>query len=472
MMQAVVIHGLRHDARSTTIQNVLAVSRHLSVDKILNVNVFGLVSSPIQADVVIFTYDFLALRTWPIWRELVRRIRPVVESARIRIAMPQDDYSYCDILDQFMCEWGITHVYSPITKDLNVLYPRATAKLLRFGEALTGYVDEAEFERVSRLARPFAQREIDVGQRVRLLSPHLGEQATTKGVWAIRFAELAQESGFRCDVSSRTEDTFLGDDWYRFLGNTKFTVGAKGGASLADPKGRLADRVRRMRIRNPKIQDDEIRRRLKTYSGKEGDFSAISPRMFEAAAMGTCQILRRDDYLEGFEPWKHYVPVDEISRIDDRILAVMCDKDRAAEIVQSSQDFLIRSGNYTYQGFFERVAADVGLTTGKSPQVTDSSAELDDAIGINGEALPWLQSYLARAIASRSLREAERHLSSGRFLVLNDSDKLRHSHIEANRHSVLRWIESIRSKQLIVESVAIPWRSVTSYVRTHSPTTV
>jgi hypothetical protein len=194
--------------------------------------------------------------------------------------------------------------------------------------------------------------------------------------------------------------------------------------------------------------------------------------MFEAAAMGTCQILRRDDYLEGFEPWKHYVPVDEISRIDDRILAVMCDKDRAAEIVQSSQDFLIRSGNYTYQGFFERVAADVGLTTGKSPQVTDSSAELDDAIGINGEALPWLQSYLARAIASRSLREAEGHLSSGRFLVLNDSDKQWHSHIEANRHSVLRWIESIRSKQLIVESVAIPWRSVTSYVRTHSPTTV
>ena len=82
MMQAVVIHGLRHDARSTTVQNVLAVSRHLSVDKILNVNVFGLVSSTIQADVVIFTYDFLALRTWPIWRELVRRIRPVVESAR------------------------------------------------------------------------------------------------------------------------------------------------------------------------------------------------------------------------------------------------------------------------------------------------------------------------------------------------------------------------------------------------------
>ena len=371
-----------------------------------------------------------------------------------------------------MCDWGITHVYSPITKDLSVLYPRATGKSLRFGEALTGYVDEAEFERISRLARPFEQREIDVGQRVRLLSPHLGEQATTKGVWAIRFAKLAQESGFRCDVTSRTDDTLLGDDWYRFLGNTKFTIGAKGGASLADPTGRLADQVRRMRVRRPQIQDDEIRRRLKTYRGSEGDFSAISPRMFEAAAMGTCQILRRDDYFDGFEPWKHYVPIDEISQIDDRVLAVMRDKDRAAQIIRSSQDFLIGSGNYTYKGFFERVAADVGLMTRCTPRVTDSSAELDDAIGVNGKALPWLQSYLARAIASRSLREAERHLSSGRFLVLNDSDKQWHSHIEANRHSVLRWIESIRSKQLIVESIAIPWRSVSSYLKAQSPTTV
>ena len=472
MKQAVVVHGLRHDARSTTVQNVLAISRHLSVDEILNVNVFGLVSSPIHADVAIFTYDFLWLRTWPIWRELVRRIRPVVESARIRIAMPQDDYSCCDILDQFICDWGVTHVYSPITKDLNLLYPRATAKSLRFGEALTGYVDEAEFERISRLVRPFEQREIDVGQRVRLLSPHLGEQATTKGVWAIRFAKLAQESGFRCDVTSRTDDTLLGDDWYRFLGNTKFTIGAKGGASLADPTGRLADQVRRMRVRRPQIQDDEIRRRLKTYRGKEGDFSAISPRMFEAAAMGTCQILRRDDYFDGFEPWKHYVPIDEISQIDDRVLAVMRDKDRAEQIIRSSQDFLIGSKNYTYRSFFERVAADVGLTIGNSPQVIDSSSGLDDAVGTNGESLWWVQSYLARATASASLRKVEKVLSSGKFLPLNEGDKKWNTHVEANRNSLLLWVESLRSKKLIVESIAIPWRSVSSYLQAQSPTTV
>jgi hypothetical protein len=472
MTQVAVIHGLRHDARATTIQNVLAMSKYLTVEKISNVNVFGLVPASITADAVVLTYDFLALRTWPIWKDLIKRVESIVKNAGVRIAMPQDDYSCCDTLDKFMCEWGITHVYSPISKDLNVLYPRATAKSLRFGEALTGYVDEAEFERISSFARPFGQREIDVGQRVRLLSPHFGEQATTKGVWAIRFAELAQESGFSCDVSSRTDGTLLGDDWYRFLGNTKFTIGAKGGASLADPKGRLADQVRRMRMRSPQIQDDEIRRRLKIHRGKEGDFSAISPRMFEAAAMGTCQILRRDDYLDGFESWKHYVPVDEISRIDDRVLAVMRDKDQAAEIIQSSQDLLLKSNKYTYKRFVERVANDVGLLTGRTPRVTDSSTELDDAIGMHGEALPWLQSYLARAITSRSLREAERYLSSGRFLVLNDSDKQWHSHIEINRHSVLRWIESIRSKQLIVESVAIPWRSVTSYLRAQSPTTV
>ena len=188
--------------------------------------------------------------------------------------------------------------------------------------------------------------------------------------------------------------------------------------------------------------------------------------------MGTCQILRRDDYLDGFEPWKHYVPVDEISRIDDRILAVMRDKDRAAEIIQSSQDFFIRSGNYTYKGFFERIAADVGLTTGKSPHVIDGSSGLDGAVGINGESLWWVQSYLARTTASASLRKVEKFLSAGKFLPLNEGDKKWNIHVEANRDSLLLWVESLRNKKLLIESIAIPCRSASSYLQGQSPTTV
>jgi len=465
MTRVAVIHGLRGDSRPTTIQNVTSISKYLRVDQIVNINVFGLVPRNEKCDVAILTYDFLALRTWPIWGVLVNRITPIIHSAQLRVVMPQDDYTYCDILDTFICDLAITHVYSPITHNLDLLYPRAMAKDVRFGKALTGYVDEEEFRRVSALSRPFAQRELDLGQRVRFLDPHLGGQAFTKGKLAANFSKMAVAAGFRCDVSTRYQDIFLGDDWYRFLGNTRFTVGAKGGASLADPRGRLAAQVRRMRIRHPSIENDEIVARLKTRRGRKGDFSAISPRMFEAASMGVCQILKRDEYFEGFEPWKHYVPIELTSQHSDEVFKIMRDYARASEIVESARDFLIDSGDFTYTRFLDQLADDVGiLTTNSVPQVRDSSSALDAAIGDNGVALSWLQSYLARAFANGELRRVEKSLNSGRFLTLDESDKAWASHAETNTESLLQWVEALRSKRLLVESVAIPWRSVSSFL--------
>lgn len=473
MTRVVVVHGLRADARPTTIQNVVAISKYLSVNEVLNINVFGLVPELVHSEAVILTYDFLTLRNWPIWKILVNRVKPIIESADVRIAMPQDDYSNCDVLDKFIVDLRMTHVYSPITNDLRVLYPRAFTKSLFFGEALTGYVDELEFERLSKFAKPYSQRELDLGQRVRAIAPHLGTRASEKASVAVGFTQLAEEHGFRCDVSTRDEDVLLGDDWYRFLGNTRFTVGAKGGASLADPTGRLADQVRRMRIRTPAIQDDEVCGQLKMQRGKPGDFSAVSPRIFEAAAMGVCQIMKRDNYVEGLEPWKHYVPIDSLSRLDDAVIKVMRDHDRAAEIIEASQELLIHSGNFTYRRFLQRVADDVGLTTTRSaPQVSDSSCELDAAIGENGVALRWVQSYLARAFALGALRRVEKFLDTGRFLTLDQGDKEWASHVETNLQSLQLWVEALRSKRLLVESLVIPWRSVSSFLHPRPGTTV
>lgn len=115
----------------------------------------------------------------------------------------------------------------------------------------------------------------------------------------------------------------------------------------------------------------------------------------------------------------------------------------------------------------------MGLTTTISaPQVSDSSSELDAAIGDNGVALHWIQLYLARAFANGALRRVERSLNSGKFLAIHESDKEWFTHAETNLQSLLLWVEALRSKCLIVESVAIPWRSVSSYLQPWSGTKV
>jgi hypothetical protein len=115
MTSVVVIHGLRADSRPTTVQNVLSHSRYFPADEVLNVNIFGLIPDVTQTDVVILTYDFLALRTWPIWNVLVKRVSSLIDAASTRIAMPQDDYTNCDVLDEAVCQLGITHYVSRST---------------------------------------------------------------------------------------------------------------------------------------------------------------------------------------------------------------------------------------------------------------------------------------------------------------------------------------------------------------------
>ncbi len=465
MTHVVVIHGLRTISRQTNVDNVLSLSRNLRCQKITNVNVFGRIPRNISSDVVILTYDALALRTWPIWNQIVNRITPLIESTPVRIAFPQDDYTSCQILDEFFSSAKVKHVYSPIKSDLEVLYPKSTSGSIRFAEALTGYVDNNFTKRAAKFSRPFASRELDLGQRVRLLDPHLGSRAAHKAEVAVQFAVAAENMGFSCDVSTRPGDVLLGENWYRFLGNSRFTVGAKGGASIADPRGKLADKVRRMKVRHPHLSHRELGDRLDLSDVMRGDFSAISPRLFEAAAMGTCQILLRDHYFEGFEPWKHYVPLDSGDAIDSRLWEVMRDFDLALEIVQASQEFLIETERFTYASFLARVALETGIQqSDEGTVINDSSADLDVAVGNSNQVLPWLQSYLSRAISRGILKRVERELKAGRFLQLTDSDSDYSDHVDANREKILSWIDAFRGGDLMIESLVVPWRTASSFM--------
>ena len=460
-----VLHALRDDSRQTTIHHALCFERHLKNAEITYVNVFGVIPKELRADIVIVTYELVALRNLPIWKLLVKRMAPILTNGECRVLMPQDDYSRSDVLDAFVAVHHFDYVFTPITRDLHVLYPRATAAGVKFEEAFTGYFEESDWYRISRFARPFRERTIDVGQRVRYLPPQLGEKAGIKGRLALEFGDLAQERGFVCDVSTRSEDVLLGDDWWRFLGNIKFTVSRRGGASMADPTGRLADRVRRYQMRHPNATMEDIASHVSMKGGKEGDFSAISPRLFEAAALGVCQILEPDHYVDGLEPWTHYIPLEaDFSNIDE-VFSAMSDDARCEEIVQASQNLLLTSGKFTYGAFVSQVQKTLDLTSNPAiPSKTSDSSEIFDLV-VQGsdENLRWVQDYVRRAYLRRKINAAIKSLESGRLFALNPGDEEWRFTAESEPRSVIAWLDAFRSKDLIVESLAIPWRTATSF---------
>jgi len=445
-MKALIIHGLRFDYRLTTFQHTLAFARHLHGFEVTYVNGQGLIDEKVLTqtfDIAILTYELLALRNTPFWKYIEKRIATLLQSSKIRVAMPQDDYSSSSALDNFIVENKVQHVFSPLTRDLVMIYPKSMEAGVKFSEAFTGYWETKTDLPFHQYRREFNLRSIDVGQRVRHLPPQLGPAAQKKGEIAIKFAEAALEHGFLCDVSTKDSDVLIGNDWWKFLGNTKFTVGRLGGASVVDAQGTLARKVNQLHLRNPKISFEEIAKKLNADRLTQGDFSAISPRLFECAAMGVCQILEKDNYFENFEPWVDYLPLDAGLNNLAEVFLVMRDIERCREVASHAEAILIQSGKYSYSEFVRRLV--------KTTLNHDIDENLSLKLVDNDEELFLGLEFSTIESVKKSARQS--------IVWKKNNVQIEHSIIES------RWVEAFRKKNLIVESLILPWCSALVHLK-------
>jgi hypothetical protein len=255
-----------------------------------------------------------------------------------------------------------------------LLYPRSSLEGINFEVALTGYVETGKLIEYDVFSKALGDREIDLGQRVSQLPINFGELAQRKAEIAIRLADELRLRGFKVDVSTRPEDSFTGSAWLEFLGNTRFTISRKGGAGIGDPLNKMSNKVAFLQLFSKLLGGKSISKLARTRGVVEGDFSAVSPRLFEAAALGVCQILEEDEYLGGvLAPWEHYVPLkSDFSNLDE-IAEFMRQDDLVSEMVQRARIALIDSGDFSYESFvLNLLAKELELQeTLESPLVID-----------------------------------------------------------------------------------------------------
>lgn len=139
----------------------------------------------------------------------------------------------------------------------------------------------------------------------------------------------------------------MAQKWLKFLSNCRFTVGMRGGASIADPYGRLyassTSKQSRHLLCNRPIGDSGFLRRR---DGKN-TFSAVSPRLLESAATRTCRVLKRNDYLGILTPWEDYIPLENDLRNVEDVLSQMRDLGQASQIADNAHKKLVASGPFS-----------------------------------------------------------------------------------------------------------------------------
>ncbi len=285
----------------------------------------------------------------PHFRDKLRRFKG------LKVEFIQDDYRWVDQATTAARDIGLDVLFTIAPEPAaGQLYDERLPGVKRV-ETLTGYVPDSL---VGRPIRPLRDRAIDVGYRARDLPFWFGVLSREKAGIGQRFVELAPRYGLKCDIAWKEHDRIYGERWIDFVSSSRATLGCESGASIADFDGSIERSVRAYLRAHPGAAYEEVAEAvLKPYEGNVV-VHVVSPRVFEAASLGTALVMFPGDYSGVVQAGEHYIPLQKDFSNMDEVAARLKDDDFLAKMTSRTYDDLIRSGRWNYESFirqFDRV---------------------------------------------------------------------------------------------------------------------
>ncbi len=340
---------------------------------------------PLRFDAVVWHTTFLGWVRWTPPEQRVgvmKRARRLAERAELQVALPQDEFLGTDQVSEVIREFGVDHVFSVAPESQwPLIYAGVDRERTSFSRVLTGYLDEDTVRRVDSIVERGGPRTIDIGYRTGPAKPFLGRQAMLKTEIADVVRERAQALGLRVDITTRPEDTLLGDAWYRWLASCRWTIGVEGGASVLDRDGSVLACTERVQAERPGVSFSELE--AACFPGRDGelDLRALSPRHLEACATRTAQILVEGDYNGVLERGRHYVPLRRDFANLDEVLAVVASDVERERLAAAAYRDVVGSGRWTYRRLVEDVEAVLPITRGRpATRAASGAARAIDAL--------------------------------------------------------------------------------------------
>lgn len=378
----------------------------------------------VDFDAVIFTTSFLGQRWVPsLFEEQRRRARPLLGLGRARIATPQDEFIRSSVLCEFFEEFDVNHVVSVAPEsEWAKIYAGVDLDRVGFSRALTGYLSEATVERIDEIVSRTPRRDLDIGYRARPGAPWLGRHGMLKGELGAAVVEEGARRGLSVDVSSADEDVLVGDDWFRFLARSRYTIGIEGGASVLDRDGAFKEATEAYLREHPGAPFEEIE--AACFPGEDGriELFALSPRHLEACATRTCQLLVEGDYNGILKPGEHYLELRrDLSNLGDVLDRLGDDAERAAIVERAHRD-VVASGRCGYRAYVReieaviaRLAPPLGRPAWVDVRVRQPVAELVDRaswfrVSLVGKPRPRLSRLLRAVLPARAVNLLRRRL--------------------------------------------------------------
>lgn len=279
------------------------------------------------------------------------------EYSGVKFLFLQDEYQKVNTIQDFLYDYKFDLLFTLVNEHyLPIAYPDPRLQALKKVTVLTAYVAD-EMKAFTNV--PILERSIDVSYRSRPCEYWLGRLAYEKEFIAEQFVKRTQSYNLVLDINLEESSRVYGADWIKMLQNSRAVLATESGASLWDFDGSVQKETSYFLKHNKEATFDEVFQNvLKSYDGNV-IYSAISPRIFEAAATRTPMIMFPGYYSGVCKPHVHYIVLEKDFSNLDEVIAKLNDSEYLQALADRTYHDLILSDDYSQHQFSNLVAGEI-----------------------------------------------------------------------------------------------------------------
>jgi hypothetical protein len=276
-----------------------------------------------------------------------------------KVLFIQDEYDNTEQSREWIEQFQFDLVYTCVPASMiENVYPASRFPKTQFINNLTGYVSD----RLRKMAVvPLEQRECLVGYRGRALHPVYGRLGMEKQEIGVRFKALAVGAGLPVDIEWEDDQRIYGEAWFEFLSKCKATLATESGSNVFDIDGELRKKIDLFCALNPGASFDEIASsQFPNAECQIANMEQISPKVFEAIALGTALVMYEGRYSDIVTPWRHYIPLKKDFSNFLEVIEHLKDDAFIKVMTETARREIVESVIFSYARFMEKFEIKIG----------------------------------------------------------------------------------------------------------------
>ena len=271
----------------------------------------------------------------------------------------QDEYYDNDFLNFFFRNSKAKIVFTCLTNENDIKKVYSGVPNCKFVNVLTGYIPDY----FKNYKKNISEKTVDIFYRGRKLHFMYGELGKLKYEIGVKVKEAAIKNNLKEDIEWIDKKRIYNEDWIKTLSNAKVTLASPSGSNVINKNDNIVTNINKyLKIKNYghllpdnlNVSYDEIFQKFNIK--EELNVGQVSPKMFEAAAVGTVLIMYDNcEYNNIFKPDIHYIPLKIDYSNLDKIMKKIKDNDYLQTIADNAYRDIILSNLYSYKNFIKKI---------------------------------------------------------------------------------------------------------------------